>query len=79
MNEMKSEKVDVSRRVYGKVDDSGSLIFYLKNDKIGELLFTETGREYRLSNGFEFEEERIYNYVPISEGTNQYVEECDLG
>lgn len=68
---MKSEKVDITRRVYGKIDDSGIMILYLRNDKIGELRFTEKGKDYRLLNGFVIEGERIYEYVSITENRNQ--------
>ncbi|WP_066174622.1 YusG family protein [Bacillus marinisedimentorum] len=76
----KRKGLDVTTRVYGKLED-GSMCLFLNNEKIGRMVYTAEGAEYHMNEGYLFEENRIYRFEePEREPVIlQYVEGCDQG
>ncbi|TLS39384.1 DUF2553 family protein [Pseudalkalibacillus caeni] len=72
------EKIDVTNSVHGKFDQ-GCMALYLNEDKIGRIVFTNQGNQYEFAEGFEFDQDKIYQYQRQMETNGKYVEDCDLG
>lgn len=64
---MENKKNDITKYVYGKVSTPDSLVLYLQNKIIGDLLLEDEKKEYRLLKGFVFENGRIYQDIPSLE------------
>lgn len=72
------EKVDITQKVYGKMDGTNMSLYHNKN-KIGQIVFTNEGNMYEMGEGFEFDTDKIFKYESKPKYTKQYVEDCDLG
>ncbi|WLD92728.1 YusG family protein [Alkalihalobacillus sp. AL-G] len=72
-------RTDVTSKVYGKMDQ-GSMSLYLNKDKIGKIVFTNQGNLYEMSEGFEFDQEKVYRQDSNSPNQNkQLVDDCEFG
>ncbi len=72
------ERIDITSKVYGKFDQN-SMNLFLNKEQIGRILFTNEGNRYEFSDGFEFDQDRIFRYERAMEKNGRYVEDCDLG
>lgn len=77
---MESRLVDVTESIYGKLEQGNLNLFY-QGERIGQVISTDEGTSYVLSNGFVQDHDRIYrSEETFSEGeVQQYVDECDQG
>lgn len=61
---MENRKIDITKYVYGKVSNPDSLVLFLKDKIIGDLLLEDGKKEFKLLKGFVLENDRIYQYLP---------------
>jgi hypothetical protein len=74
-----SKKVDVTSKVYGKMD-TGNMSLYLDKQKIGQIVFTDQGNMYEMGEDFEFDQDKIYRYESDPPAkSDKYVDNCDIG
>ncbi len=71
-------RIDVTNKIHGKFDQK-AMDLYLNKEKIGRILFSDQGNRYELSDGYEFDQDKIYHYEQVLEQKAKYVEDCDLG
>ncbi len=72
------QRIDVTRKVYGKFDQQAMNLF-MDKERIGRILFSDQGNQYEFLEGFEMEQNKIYHYEQVIEQNGRYVEDCDLG
>jgi hypothetical protein len=77
---MTQDKRDVTSRVFGKMKN-GSMSLYLEKNQIGQIHFTNQGNMYEMAEGFEYNQDKIYQHEKQTEITDpsKYVDECDKG
>jgi hypothetical protein len=74
---MTTEKVDVTDRVYGKLNQ-GQMNLYLDKDVIGSFVPSSSGNEYNLNTGYTQENDRIIQIQDTTKTTEKYVD-CEQG
>lgn len=71
-------RLDVTERVYGKLDN-GDMNLYLDKQQIGRMVSTPQGYLYEMADGFDFDQNKIYENVDPKAKDKKYVDDCDLG
>ncbi|APH03773.1 YusG family protein [Bacillus weihaiensis] len=70
---IQKQRLDITDRVVGKFGD-GQLNLYLEKEKIGQMV---TENQYNLKQGFEFDQNRFYQYADVVTGKDQKYVDCD--
>ncbi|WP_273124917.1 YusG family protein [Metabacillus sp. HB246100] len=70
---IQKQRLDITDRVVGKFGD-GQLNLYLEKEKIGQMV---TENQYNLKQGFEFDQNRFYQYADVLTGEDQKYVDCD--
>jgi hypothetical protein len=73
------EKEDITPKVAGKFEQ-GEMNLYLDKTKIGKITMTNQGNLYEMSEGFEFDSNKVYRkQTQDPTEVKAYVEGCDMG
>ncbi|MFC4323547.1 YusG family protein [Litchfieldia salsa] len=73
---LEKKRLDITDRVVGKLGPN-NMDLYLENELIGKMSLSDEGNRYELNNGFEEEQNKIYQYVDITTGPDQKYVDCD--
>jgi hypothetical protein len=74
---LNQKKMDVTDRVVGKLKN-GEIELFLENSSIGKIKMPES-MQYELDHHFEADQQRIYQNVTTTEGTDAKYTDCDDG
>ncbi len=74
---LKQQKIDVTERVTGKIKN-GEMELYLENTCIGKIKLSGN-LQYDLEHHFEADQQKIYQHVTVTEGTDAKYTDCDDG
>ncbi|MBU8906620.1 YusG family protein [Desertibacillus haloalkaliphilus] len=79
MDKQQLQKVDITGKVEGKFEH-GKMNLYVDKAKVGEIVMTNQGNMYEMSEGFEFDHNKVFRYEkPAGQKEKSYVEGCDMG
>lgn len=74
---LKPQKIDVTDRVIGKLEN-GAIQLYIESEPIGKILLPE-GIPLDLVHHFEAEQNRIYQHVSMPDQSEPRYTDCDEG
>ncbi len=74
---LKQQRVDVTDRVIGKMKN-GEMELFLDNTPIGKMKLSDH-MQVELEHHFEVEQQKIYQHVTTTEGTDAKYTDCDDG
>lgn len=74
---LKQQKIDVTDRVVGKLKN-GEIELFLENEKIGKMTIP-SGSELQLEHHFEGSEDKIYQHITTTGGSDVRYTDCDEG
>jgi len=73
---LENKKIDITDRVVGKLG-TDQLDLYVENEPIGHMLYTNNGNQFNLKEGYEANQNRIYQFADITAGPDQKYVDCD--
>ncbi|WP_225228842.1 YusG family protein [Bacillus sp. PS06] len=73
---LEKKRIDVTDRVVAKLG-ANQMDLYMENEMIGKMVQSEQGNQYELKNGFEEEQNKIYQHVDVTTGPDQKYVDCD--
>lgn len=70
---IEKQRLDITDRVVGKFGE-GQLNLYLEKEKIGQMV---SENNYQLKSGYEYNENRFYQFADVITGADQKYVDCD--
>ncbi|MDR6121757.1 uncharacterized protein YpmS [Bacillus sp. SLBN-46] len=74
---LKQQKVDVTDRVVGKINN-GEIELFLESSSIGKIKLPEN-MQYELEHHFEADQQKIYQHVTVTDQPGAKYTDCDEG
>ncbi|WP_026694561.1 YusG family protein [Peribacillus kribbensis] len=75
---LKQTQVDITEGVVGRIEN-GEMNLFSGEDRIGKVTHSDSGIAYALEDGYQAENDRIYQTVDVTETPDMKYTDCDQG
>ncbi len=73
---LEKKRLDITDRVVAKLGNN-QMDLFVENESIGYMTMTGQGNQFELKNGYEADQNKIYQYVDVTTGPDQKYVDCD--